>query len=147
MRHRHAVLLTRSIFTPLPRPFPPAPTLSGNISGTGSGAKRTFCPPPGFMMPMHSAGVFFYKRTRSVTHLESTLIEVFIPSNSKFFRLNIYKKQGKRPLFAQFWCNVNPFRINTCKSVSKQRTLTSFRMNTYGKQGEGHPVIEFLLDL
>src|SRR6266851_3703588 len=29
------------------------------------------------------------------------------------------------------------FRINTCKSVSKQRTLTTFRMNTYAKQGEG----------
>ncbi len=29
------------------------------------------------------------------------------------------------------------FRINTCKSVSKQKTLTPFRMNTYEKQGEG----------
>src|SRR5260370_41505250 len=26
--------------------------------------------------------------------------------------------------------------MNTCKSVSKQTTLTSFRMNTYEKQGE-----------
>src|SRR5258708_25246079 len=33
------------------------------------------------------------------------------------------------------------FRINTCKSVSKQRTLTIFRMNTYEKQGEGMSVI------
>src|SRR6266851_5670536 len=32
------------------------------------------------------------------------------------------------------------FRMNTCKSVSKQRTLTIFRMNTYKKQGEGVPV-------
>jgi hypothetical protein len=29
------------------------------------------------------------------------------------------------------------FRINTCKSVSKQMTLTPFRMNTYEKRGEG----------
>ena len=29
------------------------------------------------------------------------------------------------------------FRMNTCKSVSKQTTLTPFRMNTYEKQGEG----------
>jgi len=29
------------------------------------------------------------------------------------------------------------FRINTCKSVSKQRTLTPFKINTYGKRGEG----------
>jgi hypothetical protein len=29
------------------------------------------------------------------------------------------------------------FRMNTCKSVSKQTTLTTFRMNTYAKRGEG----------
>ena len=29
------------------------------------------------------------------------------------------------------------FRMNTCKSVSKQSTLTTFRMNTYEKRGEG----------
>src|SRR5882762_9186098 len=29
------------------------------------------------------------------------------------------------------------FRINTSKSVSKQRTLSSFRMNTFEKQGGG----------
>src|ERR1700687_514693 len=29
------------------------------------------------------------------------------------------------------------FRINTCKSVSKQTTLTTFRMNTYEKTGGG----------
>ncbi len=59
------------------------------------------------------------------------------------------KKRGEEAHFAQFWCNVSPFRINTCKSVSKQRTLTPFRMNTYEKQGEGgtlvavssHPVL------
>ena len=33
--------------------------------------------------------------------------------------------------------DLTPFRINTCKSVSKQTTLTIFRMNTYKKQGEG----------
>jgi hypothetical protein len=32
-----------------------------------------------------------------------------------------------------------PFRINTCKSVSKQMTLTSFRITTYEKpRGEGY---------
>ena len=31
------------------------------------------------------------------------------------------------------------FRMNTCKSVSKQRTLSPFRMNTYAKTGEGGP--------
>ncbi len=32
---------------------------------------------------------------------------------------------------------LTPFRINTCKSVSKQRTLTCFRINTYEKHREG----------
>src|SRR5712691_4408748 len=32
---------------------------------------------------------------------------------------------------------LSTFRINTCKSVSKQRTLTSFRMNTCEKGGGG----------
>src|SRR5260221_1653929 len=30
-----------------------------------------------------------------------------------------------------------PFKINTCRSVSKQRTLTPSRMNTYEKTGGG----------
>src|SRR6267143_4983533 len=54
---------------------------------------------------------------RSVTLLESTL-----------------EKVPHKP-------GLTTFRINTCKSVSKQRTLTIFRINTYEKQGEGGPVI------
>src|SRR5712664_2723181 len=49
------------------------------------------------------------------------------------------KRQGEEAHFAQFWCNVSPFRMNTYKSVSKQRTLTPFRINTYEKQGVGDP--------
>src|SRR5216683_7134687 len=55
----------------------------------------------------------------------------------KSLRINTYEKAPEKPHFAQFWCNVSPFRMNTCKSVSKQRTLTPFRMNTYEKQGGG----------
>jgi hypothetical protein len=33
--------------------------------------------------------------------------------------------------------SLTPFRINPSKSASKQRTLSSFRINTYGKQGGG----------
>src|SRR5229473_3464435 len=43
------------------------------------------------------------------------------------------KVDPRLPRFAQFSCNVNPFRINTSKSVSKQTTLTPFRINTYEK--------------
>ena len=32
---------------------------------------------------------------------------------------------------------LSTFRMNTCKSVSKQRTLTTFRMNTCAKTGGG----------
>jgi hypothetical protein len=32
---------------------------------------------------------------------------------------------------------LTPFRINTCKSVTKQKTLTIFGMNTYKKIGGG----------
>jgi len=39
--------------------------------------------------------------------------------------------------FAGRQAPLTPFRINTCKSVSKQTTLTSFRITTYEKQGEG----------
>ena len=36
---------------------------------------------------------------------------------------------------------LNTFRINTCKSVSKQTSLTSFRINTYEKtEGGGTPL-------
>ena len=41
------------------------------------------------------------------------------------------------PHSAQFWCSISSFRINTCKSVSKQEALTPFRINTCEKQGGG----------
>src|SRR5260370_6524303 len=47
---------------------------------------------------------------------------------SKFFR---YRSSDAK-LHAS-----KPFRMNTCKSVSKQRTLTTFRINTYEKRGGG----------
>src|SRR6266481_6469588 len=37
------------------------------------------------------------------------------------------------------------FRINTCKSVSKQMTLTPFRINTYTKTGGGGPPTHYPL--
>src|SRR6266403_2229173 len=33
---------------------------------------------------------------------------------------------------------LSTFRMNTCESVSKQRALSPFRMNTYAKTGGGH---------
>ena len=39
--------------------------------------------------------------------------------------------------FPAFQGPLTPFRINTCKSVSKQTTLTPFRITTYEKPREG----------
>jgi hypothetical protein len=43
----------------------------------------------------------------------------------------------KHTRIAQFWCSLNTFGINTCKSVSRQTTSSPFRMNTYEKPGGG----------
>jgi hypothetical protein len=37
---------------------------------------------------------------------------------------------------------LTPFRINTCKSVTKQTTLTVSRINTYAKTGGGPPPMQ-----
>jgi hypothetical protein len=48
------------------------------------------------------------------------------------------RELGKSASLAHELCLLlTPFRINTCKSVSKQSTLTIFRINTYRKRGEG----------
>jgi hypothetical protein len=70
-------------------------------------------------------------RLSSATPLESTLTKVFILNNLNPLGMNALRSRSHS---AQFWCNVSPFKINTCKSVSKQRTLTSFKINTYEKQ-------------
>src|SRR6266403_899383 len=49
------------------------------------------------------------------------------PLNSLHFPLSLFDFPSPPKLF----------KINTYKSLSKQRTLTSFRMNTYEKQGGG----------
>jgi hypothetical protein len=62
----------------------------------------------------------------------------------------VHYRMRKWAYSAQFWCNISPFRINTCKSVSKQRTSTSFRMNTYEKTPGGwgpHPLRPLLSSL
>src|SRR5260370_25288008 len=71
-------------------------------------------------------------RLPPATSLESTRLEMFTLNNLNLFRMSTDRG---RACFAQFWCKVSPFRINTCKSVSKQTTLTPFRMNTYEKHG------------
>jgi hypothetical protein len=45
--------------------------------------------------------------------------------------------QGRPPKAHRTGLRLTTFRINTCKSVSKQSTLTPFRINTCEKRGEG----------
>ncbi len=52
--------------------------------------------------------------------------------------VGVAKKRGGGPSeLHNFGAVISPFRINTCKSVSKQRTLTCFRINTCEKTGGG----------
>src|SRR5258708_27708382 len=64
------------------------------------------------------------------------LFSVPLPARSLFTLFTIQNSSDLSPAM-QNATPVSPFRMNTCKSVSKQRTLTTFRMNTYEKQGEG----------
>src|SRR5260370_30729885 len=64
------------------------------------------------------------------------LFSVPLPAPSLFTLFTIQNSSDLSPAM-QNATPVSPFRMNTCKSVSKQRTLTTFRMNTYEKHGEG----------
>jgi hypothetical protein len=55
----------------------------------------------------------------------------------KFFSPLVYPERLLRRATRHSPLALTPFRINTCKSVSKQATLTPFRINTYKKTGEG----------
>jgi hypothetical protein len=55
----------------------------------------------------------------------------------KFFSPLVYPERLLRRAKRHSPLALTPFRINTCKSVSKQTTLTLSRINTYKKTGEG----------
>ena len=55
-------------------------------------------------------------------------------------RRNLSYPSRRSPPSSAETATLTTFRINTCKSVSKQTTLTAFRMNTYEKpRGRGSP--------
>ena len=79
----------------------------------------------------------FCRKMPPVSPLPATLTDA--PSR-KSFPCHSYENMGgvslslltrHQPLASKF------FRINTCKTVSKQTTLTLFRINTYKKPGGG----------
>jgi len=59
-----------------------------------------------------------------------------------FLQVVAQKAGGSNPNLYNFGAPINTFRMNTCKSVSKQTTSTPFRMNTSAKRGRG---VSFLL--
>src|SRR5229473_4383239 len=59
------------------------------------------------------------------------------PSLGRVVSVSVSKLFGLRCSDGKNVAPISPFRMNTCESVSKQRTLTTFRMNTYEKRGEG----------
>jgi hypothetical protein len=56
---------------------------------------------------------------------------------TKLFSPLVYPERLLRRATRHSPLALTPFRINTCKSVSKQRALTPFRINTYEKHREG----------
>src|SRR5260370_2340793 len=77
-----------------------------------------------------------YPEQRRVSPPESPLAEVFILNSLNPFKMNTCHGD---PRFAQFLCNVRPFRITTFNSGSKQMTLPPFRLNTYHKPHRPSP--------
>src|SRR5258708_21777537 len=111
---------------------------------------HSFCKTPGVGVPLRGDRCTEAQKCPSVSPLPATLTHSV---SRKSFRCNSYANtldrgvtpppKSSSPLATRHSpLALTPFRINTCKSVSKQRTLTTFRMNTYAKQGEGGPYSE-----
>jgi hypothetical protein len=54
-------------------------------------------------------------------------------------RIPLESNNSRSSPFCTILVQCKLFRMNTCKTVSKQTTSTRFRINTYEKQGEGGP--------
>jgi hypothetical protein len=73
---------------------------------------------------------------------KSPFFPVWVPGRLiSVFSVPLWQKNRQHPPpdLHNFGAPINTFRMNTCKSVSKQRTLSPFRMNTCEKRGEGAP--------
>jgi hypothetical protein len=63
--------------------------------------------------------------------------ETFQPLLAISKQPNTHYDLRKEPIRKKFQPSSKSFRMNTSKNVSKQRTLTIFRMNTCEKRGGG----------
>jgi hypothetical protein len=100
---------------------------------------------PGVGVPLRDGRCTEAQKCPSVSPLSATLTHSL---SRKSFPCHSYantRDRGVTPPLKSFSplathnspLTLTPFRINTCKSVSKQRTLTCFRINTYEKHREG----------
>jgi|SRR5579859_4017675 len=64
---------------------------------------------------------------------QQALLTPFLPALAR--KITFQKNLNGEKLAAASASPLSTFRINTCKSVSKQRTLSAFRINTYAKTG------------
>jgi hypothetical protein len=105
----------------------------------------SFCKTPGVGLPLRDGRCTEAQECPSVSPLPATLTHSL---SRKSFPCHSYANTRDRGVTAPPKSSsplvtrhsplpLTTFRINTCKSASKQRTLTPFRMNTYEKQGEG----------
>ena len=113
----------------------------------------SFCKTPGVGVLLRTGRCTEAQKCPSVSPLPATLTHSLsrksFPCHSyantrdrgvtppKFFSPLVYPEPLLRRATRHSPLALTPFRINTCKSVSKQRALTPFRINTYEKHREG----------
>ena len=113
----------------------------------------SFCKTPGVGVPLRDGRCTEAQKCPSVSPLPATLTHSVsrksFPCHSyantrdrgvtptKLFSPLVYPERLLRRATRHSPLALTPFRINTCKSVSKQRALTPFKINTYEKHREG----------
>jgi len=113
----------------------------------------SFCKTPGVGVPLRAGRCTEAQKCPSVSPLPATLTHSVsrksFPCHSyantrdrgvtptKLFSPLVYPERLLRRATRHSPLALTPFRINTCKSVSKQRALTPFKINTYEKHREG----------
>ena len=98
-------------------------------------APRTSAPSASEGLPLHPSNSFSFRYLQIHLHNGRTASPYFSIVCVRFSS----RRRAYPPLrsYALRMGAPNPFRMNTCKSVSKQSTLTTFRMNTYEKHRGG----------
>jgi hypothetical protein len=122
-------LLSRAMDLVPARPLMPrrlAVLLTSPRSISNSSLFRTFCTP---LQKSEAHPLPFQPLPASLQKRRACLLSSFLEERQERFPLPPLVTRHS-PLSAR-----NPFRMNTYKSVSKQRTLTPFRINTYAKIG------------